>query len=172
MAEKILVVYASKYGATAEIAGKIGSVLRQEGLEADVMPVDQLKDLKPYTAVVLGSAVYIGQWRKEAVKFLRENEEALTERTVWLFSSGPAGRGDPVQLLDGWRFPEKIRAIAGRIRPQDTAVFHGYVDPERLSFVEKFAVKRVKSPVGDYRDWEAIAAWAGKIAGELKKRRS
>ena len=64
-----------------------------------------VRDLSEYDAVVLGSAVYIGGWRKEAVKFLKDNEGALAERTVWVFSSGPAGEGDPVDLLDGWRFP-------------------------------------------------------------------
>jgi menaquinone-dependent protoporphyrinogen oxidase len=70
MNRQVLVTYASKYGATAEIAEKIGEVLRQEGVPADVLPVKQVDDLTPYTAVILGSAVYIGRWRKEAVKFL------------------------------------------------------------------------------------------------------
>lgn len=61
-------VYATKYGATAEIAEKIGEVLRQAGLPTDVLPVKQVDDLTPYTAIILGSAVYIGKWRKEAAK--------------------------------------------------------------------------------------------------------
>jgi menaquinone-dependent protoporphyrinogen oxidase len=86
---QVLVAYATKYGATGEIAEKIGQVLRQAGLDADVLPVEQVSDLTPYKGVVLGSAVYIGRWRKEAVKFLRTNEKMLAERLVWLFSSGP-----------------------------------------------------------------------------------
>ena len=71
MDEQVLVAYATKYGATTEIAEKIGQVLRQAGLSADVLPVDRVGDLSTYRAVVLGSAVYIGQWRKEAVRFLK-----------------------------------------------------------------------------------------------------
>jgi menaquinone-dependent protoporphyrinogen IX oxidase len=34
----VLVAYASKYGATKEIAEKIGQALRQAGVRADVLP--------------------------------------------------------------------------------------------------------------------------------------
>ena len=64
---RILVTYASKYGATAEIAEKIGQLLRQEDLQADVLPVNRVGNLTQYKAVIIGSAVYIGRWRKEAV---------------------------------------------------------------------------------------------------------
>jgi len=168
MDSQALVAYATKYDATAEIAEKIGEVLRQAGLPTDVLPVDDVGDLTPYQAVVLGSAVYIGKWRKEAVKFLKGNERMLAERPVWLFSSGPAGEGDPVELLDGWRFPEEQQDIADRIQPRDIAVFHGMLDVRKLNPVEKWMIKNVKSPVGDFRDWEAITAWATAIADALK----
>jgi menaquinone-dependent protoporphyrinogen oxidase len=58
---RVLVAYATKYGATAEIAEKMGQVLRQAGLQTDVLPADRVGDLAPYRAVVLGSAVYMFQ---------------------------------------------------------------------------------------------------------------
>ena len=39
MSEQVLVTYARKYGSTAEIAEKMGQVLRQAGLTAIVAPV-------------------------------------------------------------------------------------------------------------------------------------
>ena len=167
MANRVLVAYATKYGATAEIAEKIGEVLDQAGLRTDVLEVDDVGDLTPYRAVVLGSAVYIGKWRKEAVKFLKANERRLAERAVWLFSSGPAGEGDPVELLDGWRLPEAQQVIADRIQPRDIAVFHGMLDVKKLNPIEKWMIKNVKSPAGDFRDWEAITSWATEIADAL-----
>lgn len=79
---QVLVAYATKYGATAEIAEKIGQVLRQAGLHTDVLPTDRVSDLTPYKAVVLGSAVYMFRWRKEAATFLKANEKALNKE-VW-----------------------------------------------------------------------------------------
>jgi menaquinone-dependent protoporphyrinogen oxidase len=167
MSNKILVAYATKYGATAEIAEKIGQVLRQAGLHTDVLPADRVGDLAPYQAVVLGSAVYAGQWRKEAAKFLEANEEQLVERPVWLFSSGPMGEGDPVQLMNGWRFPEALQPIADRIQPSDMAFFHGVLDTKKLNLAEKLIVKGIKAPVGDFRDWDTITSWAAAIAAAL-----
>jgi menaquinone-dependent protoporphyrinogen oxidase len=166
---KVLVAYGTKYGATAEIAERIGEVLRQEGLEADVVRADRAGDLSNYQAVVLGSAVYIGRWRKEAARFLEDKEAALAEKPVWLFSSGPTDEGDPVELMQGWRFPGKLQPIADRIGARDIAIFHGVADPDKMNFIERWMLKNVGASTGDFRDWEAITAWAKAIAEELQK---
>lgn len=169
MEKEVLVAYATKYGATAGIAVKIGEVLSQAGLDVDVLPVSQVNSLNAYAGVILGSAVYIGQWRKEAAKFLKAHEAALAKRPVWLFSSGPTGEGDPVELVQGWRLPTKLQPIADRIGPRDTAVFHGATDESKMNRLEKWMLKNLGSPAGDFRDWEAIATWAETIAAELKE---
>lgn len=168
MNHRVLIAYATKYGATAEIAEKVGQVLTEAGFEADVRPVDQVADLAPYGAVVLGSGVYVGQWRKEAAELLANHEGELAQVPVWLFSSGPTGEGDPVELMKGWRFPEGLAPIADRIGARDRALFHGAIDVKRLSLPEKLIVKGIKAPVDDYRDWEAITAWAEGIAAALQ----
>jgi menaquinone-dependent protoporphyrinogen oxidase len=172
METKVLVAYATKYGGTAEIAERIGEVLRDAGLQADVVAADRVRGLASYKAVVLGSAVYIGRWRKEAAKFLKDNEQALAEKPVWLFSSGPMGEGDAAELTQGWRFPGALQPVADRIQPRDIAIFHGVVDPSKLNFLERWVLNNIKSPAGDFRDWEAIGAWATKVAaavaGELQ----
>jgi menaquinone-dependent protoporphyrinogen oxidase len=168
MEGKILVAYASKYGATAEIAQKIGEVLKQEGLQAEVISAKKVTDIKQYKAVVLGSAAYMFRWRKEAVKLLTANEKQLAEKPVWLFSSGPLGEGDPVELLKGERLPKALQSIAERIKPRDIAVFHGSIDMKKLNFFERFVFNKVKSQQGDFRKWDSIAAWAKSIADTLK----
>ena len=167
MGIKVLVAYATKKGATAEIAEEIGRVLQQASLLTDILPIDRVTDLSPYKAVILGSAVYIGQWQKKAAAFLQANEEKLAELPVWLFSSGPTGKGDPVQLMNGWRFPKALQSIADRIHTRDIAVFHGVLDLKKLNLVEKWMIKNVKAPLGDFRDWEAINAWARSISDAL-----
>lgn len=164
---QVLVAYASKYGATKEIAERIGEALRQAGLRADVLPANHVKDLAPYKAVVLGSAVYIGRWRKEAASFLKANEKALVGRPVWLFSSGPTGEGDPVALTQNWRFPKSLQPVADRIRPRDIALFHGAAAVNKMNPIEKWMLRNVKAPVGDFRDWKSITAWASTISDTL-----
>ncbi len=172
MDAQILVAYATKYGATAEIAEKIGQVLRQAGLSTDVLPAQHVDSPSPYKAVILGSAVYMGQWRKEAVTFLNTNEKALAERPVWLFSSGPTGEGNPIQLLKGWRLPKAQQSVADRIHPRDIAVFGGALDPKKMNLFEKWIIKNVKASLGDFRDWNAIDAWAQSISGALLRETS
>ncbi|MGD8243984.1 MAG: flavodoxin domain-containing protein [Anaerolineae bacterium] len=168
MDKHVLVAYASKHGGTAEIAERIGEVFRRAGIPTDVLPADRVSDLAAYQAVVLGSGVYIGRWRKEAARFLKANEQLLAGRPVWLFSSGPTGEGDPVELSEGWRFPGSLQPIADRIQPRDVAVFGGVLNEKKLGAIEKWMIRNVGAAPGDFRDWETIAAWATEIAAALK----
>jgi menaquinone-dependent protoporphyrinogen oxidase len=169
--KNILVTYASKYGATKEIAQKIAEVLRQAGLQVDIAPISLVRDIALYNAIILGSAVYVGTWHKDAVQFLQANANNLANIPVWLFSSGPTGEGDPVELVEGLRLPAALQPVVDRIQPRDIAVFHGYIDPDKINFIEKWAIKSlVKKPFGDFRDWTAITAWATSIAKALKEK--
>jgi menaquinone-dependent protoporphyrinogen oxidase len=168
MDQKILIAYATKYGATAEIAQRLGKTLQAQGLSVEVLPVGKAGDPAQYAAVVLGSAVYIGGWRKEAAKYLQDNEAALAKLPVWIFSSGPTGEGDPVELLKGWRLPPALQPVADRIQPREIAVFGGALDEKKMNIVEKMMIKNVKAPTGDFRDWEAVEAWGKGIAAALK----
>jgi menaquinone-dependent protoporphyrinogen oxidase len=164
-----LVAYASKYGATREIAEKIGEVLKQEGLAVDVLPVKSVKNPAEYQGVIIGSAVYIFNWRSEAANFLRKQEKTLSERPVWVFSSGPTEKGDPVKLLKGWLYPKNLRETIELIKPRDVTVFHGVINIDKMNFLEKWMMKQVKTEIGDFRDWDMITAWAKKVAGEIKQ---
>lgn len=169
MNSKVLIAYASKYGATREIAERIGAVLCQAGINTDVLPVKDGLDAKTYRAVILGSAVYVGKWPKEAEAFIKANEQNLSSRPVWLFSSGPTGEGDPVELVEGKCVPDGLQKVIARIHPRGITVFHGNIDPARVNPIEKWAIKSVvKKPFGDFRDWDQINAWASGIAGVLR----
>ncbi len=166
---KLLVTYSSKYGATQEIAVKIGEVIRQAGLQVDVTPVKGVRDLGGYQAVILGSAVYVGKWQKEAAEFMQKNEKSLASLAVWLFSSGPTGEGDPGELVEGWRLPAELQPVAERIRPRDITIFGGYINPDKVNFVEKMAIKNlVKKPFGDFRNWDGIEIWAKEVAESFR----
>lgn len=167
MGEKVLLAYATRSGSTAEIAERIKEFLVLRGLAVDLKPVSEVESLDQYRTIILGSAVYYGRWRKDAVKFLTVQEEVLKGKEVWFFSSGPAGEGDPVELLDGWTFPPLQAEIAGRIQPRGTAVFHGVMDPSKLNIFERWLLKRMDAPMGDFRDWDLVTSWAEEIAAGL-----
>ena len=169
MEKKVLIAYASKYGSTEQIAENIGLRLKKAGLKTDVRAAEIVENLSGYVAVVLGSGVYAGQWLKAGVTFLKTNADALAEMPVWLFSDGPTGEGDPVELMKGWKFLGALQSTANEIKPRDTAFFHGVLDMDKLKFAEKLIIRALKAPTGDFRDWEAIHEWADGIAKALKK---
>ncbi len=169
MADKVLVAYASKHGATKGIAEKIGEVLREEGLQVDVLQAKQVGDLAQYDAFVIGSAVYMGQWRKDAVNFLKNNLTILTGKPVWLFVSGPTGKGDATELMQGWLYPGKLKPVVEAIKPRHIGVFHGIIEMNKLNFFERFIIRMVKAEFGDFRDWHSIESWAKTITADLKK---
>jgi menaquinone-dependent protoporphyrinogen oxidase len=170
---RILVAFASKHNSTAEIAGYIGQVLRESlNFEVHVRSIDAVISIASYDAVILGSAVYAGKWQTSAEDFVLTHREDLAKRPVWLFSSGPLGKGNPKTLTNGWEIPDTLESAVIYIAPRDVAVFSGKLDPEDLGFVERFITKVVKSPSGDFRDWSMIRNWAKHIAETLTAEKS
>lgn len=159
----VLVAYASKHGSTEEIAQAIASRIKSHGYDVDAAPIAQVGGIDDAEAVVIGSAVYAGSWMKEAVEFVRHHVDDLAGRPVWLFSSGPLG----TEIEDAEVQPKQIAEFTQALRPRDHHVFFGALDPEKLGFAERMVVKGVRAPVGDFRDWDDIRAWADAIAADL-----
>lgn len=155
----VLVTYASKHGATQGIAEAIGERLRERGLDAEVRPVREVKGLERYDKIVLGSAVYLGAWLKDATAFLDRHEEALRRLPLWLYSSGPTA-DDPMDLAVSVKTRQRLDALGAR----DHHLFRAALDPKRLNLLERTAIKAAKSPIGDFRDWSDIERWADAIA--------
>jgi menaquinone-dependent protoporphyrinogen oxidase len=164
--DRVLVAYGTKHGATAEIAQVIADTLRAAGLQVDVQRARRVRfrSLEPYRAVVLGSAVYSGRWRPDAVRLLRRPQ--LKAPGVWLFSSGPVGRhGDPEQL-EKWTKPPRVTEIAESIGVREHVVFGGMVAMD-AGFIRKKMARNIPPELRDRRDWHQIEAWAESIATAL-----
>jgi menaquinone-dependent protoporphyrinogen oxidase len=160
----ILVAYASKHGSTQGIAGRIADTLEKMGKEAVLRQIDgDVGHLEAYEAFVIGSAIYAGSWMREATEFVRHNREVLAGRPTWLFSSGPLG----TEVKDTEQQPREIAEIEREIHPRDHRIFFGALDPNSLTFVDRMIVKAVRAPTGDFRNWDAIEAWAEDIARAL-----
>lgn len=170
----VLVAYASKHGATREIAERIAESLRSAGQPAELHPVHDTGELAEYDGFVVGSATYMGHWHKEATAFVNDHREVLAQRPVWLFSSGPLGtKATDVHGQDLRRAsePKEIADLLEMIHPRQHRVFFGVLDPSGLSFPErtlrKLPAARAIMPEGDFRDWDEIEGWAQDIAAEM-----
>lgn len=159
----ILVCYATKHQSTRGIAETIGEELTLEGHQVDVLSIAGPISLGHYDAIIFGSAVYMGKWLPEAVTFTRDAAGILAAKPLWLFSSGPVGETSPSSPFE----LAEVQAFAREVGARDHRVFAGRIDPNDLTFGQKTIVKVVHAPSGDFRDWEAIRAWAREIEREL-----
>lgn len=160
---RILVTAATKHGATLGIAEAIADRLTSAGFTVDCRLVAEVASIADYDAVVIGSGVYVGHWLDGAKRLVEREAPRFATRPVWLFSSGPLGDsdkpvGDPVDL-------PATRATTHAI---DHRVFSGRIALDELGLAEKVIFRVVRSPQGDFRDWEEIAAWADEIAQWLR----
>jgi menaquinone-dependent protoporphyrinogen oxidase len=170
----ILVAYASKHGATGQIAERIAENLREAGKDAEARPVQDAGDLDGYEGFVLGSAAYMGHWMEDAAVFVRKNQDLLAQAPVWLFSSGPLGTesadAEGTDLYTAAE-PEELPELQEAIHPRGHRVFSGVLDPDRLSLTERsfrmLPAARAALPEGDFRNWDEIQDWAYEIALEL-----
>jgi menaquinone-dependent protoporphyrinogen oxidase len=168
---RVLIVYASKYGSTKGIAERIGQTLREKDLDVELRSADadsgHLAD-ENYDAYVIGSAIHASHWLRAADEFVRADLDVLAKRPVWLFSSGPIGAKYVRQPQPD---PAEIAEFRRLLNARDHVVFAGAFDPAtvdqaRAGWLERQISKRFL-PVGDFRDWAEIEAWANGIARAL-----
>lgn len=164
---RALVVAASKYGSTTEIAEAIVGVLNDRGIDTAMRAPDDVDTLEGFDAAVLGSAVYAGHWLKPATEIVERLAQELSDRPVWLFSSGPIG--DPPKPQED---PVDVAKITDTIAAREHRVFAGKLVRKQLSFAEKAITVALRAPEGDFRDWDAVRSWASQIADALDAQRA
>ena len=96
--KSILLAYATRYGSTQEVAETITAALREDGLEVDIQPMQEVKRLDNYDAIVLGAAIYSNRWHPDAHQFLSQHQETLRQRPAAIFALGPLSTGDRAML--------------------------------------------------------------------------
>ena len=82
---KILITYATRTGSTEGVAKTIGETLSLMGETVDVIPMQDVKDLSAYKAVIAGSAIQAANWLPEAMDFVKDNREVLTQKPFAAF---------------------------------------------------------------------------------------
>ena len=162
---KLLIAVASKHGSTREIAAAIAATLRTQSFTVDLRDVAEVAGIDGYDAVIIGSAIYAGQWLPEAKRFAKHYATQLAERPLWLFSSGPLGAGEPQPHDDPQRLVTALQGVAIR----DHRIFVGKLEPADLGFGERLLARVVHAPAGDFRDWSAVRDWASAIGAELAR---
>lgn len=160
----VLIAVAGRHGATTGIAEEIAGVLREElpGTEIEVRDAADPGDLDRFDAVLVGSAIYMGRWLPSARHLVESHREQLASVPLWMFSSGPLG--DPPRPIDDLA---EVTELGTGVASRGHHVFGGRLDPADLRWTERLAVRAVRAPTGDFRDHDAIRAWALEVAADL-----
>jgi menaquinone-dependent protoporphyrinogen oxidase len=160
--QRILVVYATKYGSTREVAESVAAGLAEHGLQTEFCEAKAAATLEGYDAVVLGSGIYVGRLHKDAQRFLRRHRATLAELPFFVFGMGP-GDLEPEHVEESRAQVGKSLEQVPELQPRSVAIFGGVVDPAKLPF----PLRRVV-PAMDARDWDAIHAWTGEVAAAVR----
>jgi len=162
---KILITYASGFGTTGEVAEAIGEVLCQAGNTVETKWVKNVKDLNNYDAVIIGSAIQYSRWMPEAREFVTANQKILNKLPVaYFFTCLVLHKLNPKGDLAAKEFSDKLQALVPQVKPVSIGGFAGVLDYTNMGFFPRLILKLIllKKGVkeGDYRDWDAIRAWA------------
>ena len=165
--DKLLIVYATRAGSTAEVADFVGKAMAKNGFDVDITPANEVKDLSKYTAVILASGVRAGKVYPEILRFAKQNHARLKQIPTACIILCMVLQ-DPT--LENKKAAESYAApLKQEISPVDIGLFAGKMDYAKLGFVSRMIIKHmVKTPEGDFRDWKAIEAWAESLKQKLK----
>ena len=166
---EVLVAFASRHGGTRGVAERIAARLDDEGLVVTLGAVEDVTEIPPGAAVVLGSPVYDGRWPPEFDAFVERHLRTLVSRPVWLFSVGTFGdtrRAIGALML---REPRNIADVRDALRPRDYRVFAGVILRHQWPPPSRLLFHAFGGRFGDNRDWPAIEGWAEAIARELTR---
>ncbi|MCX6683707.1 MAG: flavodoxin [Methanoregula sp.] len=146
------------------MAQAIGKELEASGHVVDVAEMGTVTSLTGYNAVVIGGPMYVGKIDGMG-KFAKRHSTELARVPVagFVVCLAPVTK-DPV---DREYAQKALRASLAPLQQVAEMVFAGRLDPAKLSWFQKWMIKKAKSPVGDFRDWTAIAAWARELPGKM-----
>jgi menaquinone-dependent protoporphyrinogen oxidase len=191
---KILVTYATNSGSTVEVAKAVMEEIQKSGAKVELVPVAEVKDLRSYSAVVIGAPMIMG-WHRSALNFLHKNKAILANKPLAAFvtcmSLTKTGEtsllGVPVIIDEDLpkqpkttgrlSFKEGYSRVSNYLRPilracphkpVSVGVFGGQLNYSRMQWWAMiFVVLILQAPAGDKRNWEAIRAWAQSLPGLL-----
>ncbi len=166
MPKRILIVYGTWAGSTADVAEFIGKTLAEGGYRVDVKPVESVTSTAGYHAVIIGSAIRMGRVMPEILDFVKSRKAELGKIPTAYFVVCMTMKDDTPgnrRIVDAYLDPLRREAS-----PMDAGLFAGRMEYARLGFLARTAVEHfVKVPEGDFRNWDIIRDWAQGLLQKL-----
>jgi menaquinone-dependent protoporphyrinogen oxidase len=181
---KALIVYGTRYGATANTSEVIAETLRQEGFEVRVVDAkkEKVQSTSEFDLIIVGSGIQMGKWTSEPEDFLKKHQKELSTKKLALFVScggaNPLSEGEKKnrELDDAKRKYLEDKTVEYKLNPVALGFFGGCYDFNQMSWffkktlsaikpkLEGAGYKESKTGVYDLRDLDAISKWAREVA--------
>jgi len=178
---KILIAYATFDGQTRRIATRIGTILRHEGHQPDVRPIDDCSDaLESADAVILGGAVRYGHHAPALERFARANAVRLWHLPNAFFSVSLSAGGPGANRSEALRYVEEFRERTGWT-PHSEACFAGALPYRAYNLVLRVVMKAISRNKGgetdtsrnhEYTSWVEVERFARSFAARLAPARA
>ena len=166
---KYLVAYAGWKGTSKEVADEIANVLRGQGAQVDVAAAQKVRRLAGYDGVVLGASVRVGNPHPAARGFTRRHAAKLASIPTALFVVCMTMKESTEENIETAKsYIEKFRSGAPAVQPAAVGLFAGRWVPEIFPWPVSKLMHKMEG-AGDYRDWDAIRAWAGELGGKFSQ---
>ncbi|AKL97262.1 flavodoxin [Clostridium aceticum] len=164
---KVLILYATKHGATEKCAKILAGKLRGE---VDLCNLKAMKsiDFAQYQKVIIGGSVYMGKIQKEVSEFCLKNMNVLKEKEIGLFICCMKDKDDAVTQLQSC-FPQEVL-----MKASVKECFGGEFIFGKMNFIEKFIVKKVAKTDKDLSkiSIESIDRFAQAMNGDVRPNKS
>jgi menaquinone-dependent protoporphyrinogen oxidase len=165
MTKRVLVCYASRYGSTGEIAKAMAEELEKKGITTDIARVEDVTVMEGFSAVILGSPLYMGKMLPEAREFVHKFRGPLNRLPLYVFVAGYTFRERLEEYLKSGE--DAIDAIRLYVNPADVGYFAGRVNPDLVSSPDRAILLMGGVHPGDFRDWNRVRQWAGQIGEKI-----
>ena len=183
---KTLIVYGTRYGATAGTSEEIGKILSNVGLDVKVVNAkeEKIKDISIYDLIVVGTGVQMGQWTGEIEDFLKKHEKELQTKKLAIFVSSMKtiaereGKTADVESARTWDIDKKLSKY--NFKPISVGFFGGVLNYNKMNFffkktlgsireqVEKDGFEESEPGVYELRNWDEIRSWAKDLSQIVK----
>ncbi len=170
MSQNVLVVYATKFGSTKEVAEKVGEIIGAKGIPVTVRKVNSVKDISPYSSVIVGTAIRMGKPVSEAVSFTKKFKNDLQNKSVAFFSVGLYMKDDTPENRD--KAKKCLMPLLEIIdNPISIGLFGGKIDYSTMPLLLRWTFSKDKTgelSEGDWRNWDTITGWVDELLHDLR----
>jgi menaquinone-dependent protoporphyrinogen oxidase len=180
-ASRILVVFHSAEGQTAQIAAHLADVMQGDDAVVETSTAEAGPDPAGFDGVVLGDSIHVGEHSKELTAYIERHVAALNAMPAALFQVSLTSADDsPDSAAEAGALVAKLLDATG-FDPDIVARFAGALAYTRYGWMKRRLMHQIMRKSGgetdtsrdhEYTDWAAVEQFGRDVAAYVATARS